>query len=82
MTKSVEQLRRESEQSRAELSSTVEALRYRISETTSPDHIKAEMRDYVADKATGWLDQLKQQAMENPLQALAAASAIASINAG
>lgn len=77
MTKSVEQLRRESEQSRAELSSTVEALRYRISETTSPDHIKAEMRDYVADKATGWLDQLKQQAMENPLQALAAASAIA-----
>jgi hypothetical protein len=77
MTKSIEQLRRESEQSRAELSSTVEALRGRISEKTSVENIKAEVRDYVSDTAGGWFDQLKQQAMDNPLQALAAGSAIA-----
>lgn len=77
MNKSVDQLRREAEESRAELSFTVEALRGRIAERASPDAIKSDVRDYVADTATGWAEQLKRQAMENPLQALAAASAIA-----
>jgi membrane protein len=77
MSKSVEQLRREAEQSRVELASTVEILRDRIGEKTSPDNIKTEVREYIADKTTGWADQLKHQAMENPLQALAVGSAIA-----
>ena len=56
---------------------TVETLRERIGETTSPEHIKAEVKTYISHKTSGWLDQLKQQAMENPLQALAAGTAAA-----
>jgi ElaB/YqjD/DUF883 family membrane-anchored ribosome-binding protein len=43
----------------------------------SPDHIKAEVSDYVAEKGRHWLDSLKQQAMDNPMQALAAGTAVA-----
>jgi hypothetical protein len=83
-TRSVAELRRESERTRAELSQTVETLKSKITNTAedirhkvSPGHIKAEMSSYVAQKSRNWLDSVKQQAMDNPMQALAAGSAIA-----
>jgi hypothetical protein len=82
--RSVAELRRESEHTRAELAQTVELLRERITETAagvrqtvSPENIKAEVSSYVADKGRGWMEALKQQAMENPMQALAAGTALA-----
>lgn len=82
-SRSVAELRRESERTRAELSQTVDTLKSKITDTAedirhkvSPEHIKAEMSSYVAEKSRTWLDSLKQQAMENPMQALAAGTAI------
>jgi hypothetical protein len=82
--RSVAELRRESERTRAELTQTVEALRGQISETAagvrrtiSPDNIRAEVSGYVADKGRGWLTALQQQAMDNPMQAIAAGTALA-----
>jgi hypothetical protein len=84
MTRSVEELRRESEQSRAELAATVDRLREQIADTAedirhkvSPEHIKAEVSGYISYKTHSWLDALKQQAMDNPMQAVAAGTAIA-----
>jgi hypothetical protein len=84
MPKSVEELRRMSERNRAELASRVDQLKDRISETTddirhkvSPEHIKAEVSDYVGRKTQSWLEGLKQQARDNPLQAIAAGVAVA-----
>src|SRR5260370_41450853 len=84
MTRSVEELRRESERSRAELAETVGLLRERISDTAedirhkvSPQHIKSEVSDYISHKTQSWVVALKQQAMENPMQAIAAGTAVA-----
>jgi len=84
MTRSVEELRRNSEQSRAELASTVDRLKEQIADTAedirykvSPEHIKAEVSGFISHKTHGWLDALKQQAMDNPMQAVAAGAAIA-----
>jgi hypothetical protein len=84
MTRSVEELRRESERSRAELAATVDELKKRISDTAedirhnvSPQHIKSEVSGYISDKAQGWLGALKQQAMDHPMQAVAAVTAVA-----
>ena len=83
MTRLVEELRRESERSRAELAATVDQLRARISDTAedirhkvSPQHIKSEVSDYISHKTQSWVEALKQQAMENPMQAIAAGTAI------
>ena len=58
MTRSVEELKRKSERSRAELAATVDQLRERISDTAadirhkvSPQHIKSEVSDYASQKA-------------------------------
>jgi hypothetical protein len=84
MTRSVEELRRESERSRAELAATVDRLRQRISDAAedirhkvSPQHIKSEVSDYLSHKTQSWVVALKQQAMENPMQAIAAGTAVA-----
>ena len=84
MTQSVDELRRESERSRAELAGTVDRLREQISDTAegirltfSPQHIKSEVSDYVGQKAQSWGEALKQQAMENPLRAIAVGTAVA-----
>ena len=78
------ELRGESERSRAELAATVDQLRARISETAedirhkvSPQHIKSEVADYMSHKTRSWVESGKQQAMENPMQAIAAATAVA-----
>jgi hypothetical protein len=84
MKRSVEELRRESERSRAQLAATVDRLRERITDTAedlrykvSPEGIKSEVSDFVSRKTQCWLEILKQQAMENPMQAVAAGTAIA-----
>jgi ElaB/YqjD/DUF883 family membrane-anchored ribosome-binding protein len=82
--RTVAELRRESERTRAELSQTIEALKTKITDTASdirqkasPESIKAEVSDYVAEKGRHWMDNLKQQAMDNPIQTMAAAAAVA-----
>jgi gas vesicle protein len=84
MTLSVEELRRQSERSRAELSTTLDQLSTRITDTAedlrhkvSPQHVKAEVSDFIGNTTRSWLDGLKRQAMDNPMQAVAAGSAIA-----
>ncbi len=84
MARSVEELRLESERSRATLAATVEVLKERITDTAddvrqkvSPEHIKAEVSDYISHKTQNWLGALKQQAMDNPMQAVAAGTAVA-----
>ena len=84
MTRSVEELRSEAEGSRAQLAATIDQLKARITDTAedirykvSPEGIKSEVSGFVSRKTQGWLDALKQQAMENPMQAIAAGSAVA-----
>ncbi|MCC8955150.1 DUF3618 domain-containing protein [Bradyrhizobium sp. Pear77] len=84
MTRSVDELRRESERSRADLAATVDRLRERISDTAedirhkvSPRHIKSEVSDFISNKTQSWVEALKQQAMDNPMQAVAASTAVA-----
>jgi Protein of unknown function (DUF3618) len=84
MTRSVEELRRESERSRAELAGTVDDLRERITNTAedirhkvSPQHVKSEISDFVSHKSQSWAASLKQQAMQNPMQAVAAGAFVA-----
>jgi ElaB/YqjD/DUF883 family membrane-anchored ribosome-binding protein len=84
MARSVEELRRESEQSRAHLAATVDRLREQISDTAedlrykvSPEGIKSQMSDFVSHKTQGWLGAMKHQVMENPMQAIAAGAAVA-----
>jgi hypothetical protein len=84
MTQSVEELRDEAERNRAELAATIDQLTARITVTAedvrhkvSPQHVKSEVSDFISNKAQSWADGLKQQAMENPLQALAIGSAVA-----
>ena len=84
MTQSVEELRRQSERSRAELATTLDQLSARITVTAedirhkvSPQRVKSEVSDFISNKTWSWADGLKRQAMENPLQAIAAGSAIA-----
>ena len=84
MARSVEELRRESEQSRAHLAATVDRLREQISDTAedlrykvSPEGIKSQMSDFVSHKTQGWLGAMKHQVMENPMQAIAAGTAVA-----
>ena len=84
MTRSVEELRRESERNRAQLAATVDRLREQLTDTAeelrykvSPQGIKSEVSEFVSRKTYSWLDGLKQRAMENPMQAIAAGTAVA-----
>ena len=84
MTRSVEELRRESERNREQLATTVERVREQMTDTAedirhkvSPQHIKSEVSDFISTKASSWVDSLKQHARENPMQAIAAGTAIA-----
>ena len=43
----------------------------------SPQHIKSEVSDYANHKARNWAQALKQKAMENPMQTVAAGTAVA-----
>jgi hypothetical protein len=84
MTRSVEELKRESERNRQALAATTDRLKEQLSQTAddlrrtvSPQHIKSEISDYISDTTQGWVQALKRQAMENPMQAVAAGTAVA-----
>src|ERR1700752_4987072 len=84
MLQSVDDIRRESERSRAEFSQTVGTLRGKLTETAdhithmvSPAGLKAEVSGYLAGKGRNWVDALKQHATDNPMQTVAAGLAIA-----
>jgi ElaB/YqjD/DUF883 family membrane-anchored ribosome-binding protein len=84
MTRSIAEIRRESELNRQELAATVSALRSKISDAAddikqkvSPENLKEEVSGYVAGKGRHWLDGLKQQAMDNPMQTAGTAMAMA-----
>jgi hypothetical protein len=83
MAQSVEELRLESERNRVALAETVDQLRERLSDAAedirqraTPQHIKSEVSGFISDKARSWIGALKQQAMDNPMQAIAAGTAI------
>ena len=58
---------------RDQITDTAEDIRYKV----SPEGIKAEVSGFISHKTQSWLDAVKQQAMENPMQAIAAGTAIA-----
>src|SRR5947209_12042462 len=84
MARTVRELKQESERSRAELAASVDQLRARLTDTAgdirniaSPQHIKSEVSDFIGQKTQGWVDTLKQQAIENPIQTMAACTVAA-----
>jgi ElaB/YqjD/DUF883 family membrane-anchored ribosome-binding protein len=81
---SVEELRRESERSRAALTNTVVSLRDQVSDTAedlkdrlSPANLKEEVKDYVREGSEEFFDSIKRKARENPLQAVAIGAGLA-----
>ena len=84
MTRPVEELRQESERSRAELAAAVDDLREQIIGTAedirhkvSPQHVKSEISEFITHKTRGWAESLKQRAVQNPMQAVAAGAFVA-----
>jgi ElaB/YqjD/DUF883 family membrane-anchored ribosome-binding protein len=81
---SVEELRLESERSRAVLTSTVVNLRDKVSDTAddlkqrlSPTNIKEEVKDYVRQGSEQFFQSIERKARENPLQAVAIGAGLA-----
>jgi hypothetical protein len=81
---SLGELKRETEQTRAGLTQTVEQLRTSVSETASdirqrlsPDSIKAEVSDYVRSRGERLVEDVTAAARRNPMQAVAVGAGIA-----
>jgi hypothetical protein len=82
-TRSVQELKREAEQTRAGLTQTVEQLRSSMTETAqdirervSPAAIKAEVSNYIRSRGEQLLDDMTAAARKNPLQAVAVGASI------
>jgi hypothetical protein len=82
-TRSVQELKREAEQTRAGLTQTVEQLRSTMTETAhdirervSPAAIKAEVSDYIRSRGEQLLDDVTAAARKNPLQAVAVGASV------
>jgi hypothetical protein len=83
-TRSLQQIKRETEQTRAGLTDTVEQLRVSVAETASdirqrisPDAIKAEVSSYIKSRGEQLLDDITAAARRNPMQALAIGTSVA-----
>jgi hypothetical protein len=83
-TRSLQEIKRETEQTRAGLTQTVEELRHSVAETTndireriSPSAIKAEVRDYVRSRGEQWVNDITDAARNNPMQAVAVGASLA-----
>jgi hypothetical protein len=81
---SLGELKRETEQTRAGLTQTVEQLRTSVSETASdirqrlsPESIKAEVSDYVRSRGERLVEDMTAAARRNPMQAVAVGAGIA-----
>lgn len=82
--RSLRELQRETEQTRAGLTQTVEQLKTSVSDTASeirhrisPENIKAEVSDYVRSKGERILEDVTQAARRNPMQAVAVGASLA-----
>ncbi len=82
--RSLRELQRETEQTRAGLTQTVEQLKTSVSDTASeirqrisPENIKAEVSDYVRSKGERLLEDVTQAARRNPMQAVAVGASLA-----
>jgi hypothetical protein len=83
-TRSLQQIKRETEQTRAGLTHTVEQLRASVTETASdirqrisPDAIKAEVSDYIKSRGERLLNNATAAARRNPMQAVAIGASVA-----
>jgi hypothetical protein len=83
-TRSLQQIKRETEQTRAGLTDTVEQLRTSVADTASdirqrisPDAIKAEVSGYIRSRGEQLLEDITAAARRNPMQAVAVGASIA-----
>jgi hypothetical protein len=83
-TRSLQQIKRETEQTRAGLTHTVEQLRASVTETASdirqrisPDAIKAEVSDYIKSRGERLLNKATATARKNPMQTVAIGASVA-----
>ena len=83
-TRSLQQIKRETEQTRAGLTNTVEQLKSSVAETVSdvrhrisPDVIKAEVSDYIRSRGEQLMNDVTSAARRNPMQAVAVGASIA-----
>jgi hypothetical protein len=83
-TRSLQQIRQETEQTRAGLTQTVEQLRHSVTDTAqdirgriSPAAIKAEVSGYVRSRGEQLLGDITAGARENPMQAVAVGASLA-----
>jgi hypothetical protein len=83
-TRSLQQIKSETEQTRAGLTDTVEQLRTSVAETASdirqrisPDAIKAEVSDYIKSRGERLLNDVTAAARRNPMQAVAVGASVA-----
>ena len=83
-TRSLQQIKRETEQTRAGLTDTVEQLRSSVADTAtdirqriSPDAIKAEVSGYIKSRGEALMDDITAAARRNPMQALAIGTSVA-----
>jgi hypothetical protein len=82
--RSLQQIKRETEQTRAGLTDTVEQLRTSVAETASdirerirPEAIKAEVSDYIRSRGEQFLNDVTAAARRNPMQAVAVGASVA-----
>lgn len=83
-TRSLQQIKRETEQTRAGLTSTVEQLKTSVAETASdirhrisPDAIKAEVSGYIKSRGEQMWNDVVSAARNNPMQAVAVGASVA-----
>jgi hypothetical protein len=83
-TRSLQQIKHETEQTRAGLTDTIEQLRTSVAETASdirqrvkPDAIRAEVSEYIKSRRERLLNNVTGAARRNPMQAVAVGASVA-----
>src|SRR3979411_362785 len=83
-TRSLQQIKQETEQTRAGLTATVDELRTSVTEAAndireriSPAAIKAEVSGYIRSRGEQLLDEVTAAARKNPMQAVAVGASVA-----
>lgn len=82
--RSLRDLQRETQQTRAGLTHTVDQLKASLTDTASeirqrisPEHLKAEVSNYVRSKGENLLEDIRAAARRNPMQAVAVGASLA-----
>jgi ElaB/YqjD/DUF883 family membrane-anchored ribosome-binding protein len=83
-TRSLNQIRREADDARADLTTTVDQLRSTVKDTATeirdrlrPDAIKAEVSEYIKSRGEQFVSDVKDAAQRNPMQAVAVGASLA-----